>query len=137
MLRKAIAALAALSIAPAAAAPPAAITGHWATDDGKAVIEVAPCGASLCGKIQRFLIPEPRGGAVDSKNPDKAKRNRNLLGVLVLWNLAADGDAWKGQGYSPEEGRHFNATVSADGGKLRVRGCVTLFCRTVVWTRMR
>lgn len=137
MVRMVILAVAALTFAGPLMAAPAPIAGRWATDDGKAVIEVAPCGASLCGKVQRFLIPEPKGGAVDSKNPDKTKRSRNLLGALVLWDLKADGNGWKGQGYSPEEGRHFNATVSADDGKLRIKGCVAFFCRTVIWTRTR
>jgi uncharacterized protein (DUF2147 family) len=113
------------------------IAGRWQTDDGKAIVEVAPCGAAMCAKIARFLVPEPRGGARDDKNPDKALRTRPLLGVQILSGLKADGGAWKGRGYSPEEGRNFNATVTANGNKLNVRGCVSLFCRTVVWTRAR
>lgn len=120
-----------------AAAAPTSITGRWQTDDGKAIVAVAPCGGAMCARIERFLVPEPRGGARDDKNPDKALRTRPLLGVQILSNLKADGKAWKGRGYSPEEGRNFNATVTADGNKLNVRGCVTIICRTVVWTRTR
>lgn len=128
--------LLALSLAaPASAAAPAPITGRWTTDDGKALIEIARCGTALCGKIQRVLVAEPAGGARDVKNPDKAKRDRRLAGTSVLWNLSAADGAWKGQGYSPEEGRNFNATVTAAGSKLKVRGCVALFCRTVTWTK--
>ena len=127
-------ALAALS---ADAAAPTPIAGRWQTDDGKAIVAVAPCGNAMCGKIERFLMPEPRGGARDDKNPDKALRTRPLLGVQILSNLKADGSAWKGRGYSPEDGRSFNATVTANGAKLNVKGCVAVFCRTVVWTRAR
>lgn len=119
------------------AAAPSPIVGRWQTDDGKAIVEVGPCGAALCGKIVRFLVAEPRGGARDDKNPDQSLRTRPLLGVQILSGLKADGGAWKGRGYSPEEGRNFNATVSADGTKLNVKGCVSFFCRTVVWTRAR
>lgn len=122
---------------PAFASGPSPITGQWTTDDGRALIEVAPCGASLCGKIQRLLVPEQAGGARDTKNPDKAKRDRRLVGTPVLWNLTANGTTWKGQGYSPAEGRNFTATVTTAGGKLNVKGCVALFCRTQVWTRAR
>lgn len=136
MIRASIPLLSLLALAvPASGAAPGPITGRWTTDDGKALIQIAPCGAALCGKIQRVLVAEPAGGARDSKNPDRAKRDRRLVGTPVLWNLGAADGAWKGQGYSPEEGRNFNATVTTAGNKLRVRGCVALFCRTVTWTR--
>ena len=131
------AALFALAL-PASAQQGSSIAGRWRTDDGKAVITVAPCttgGAALCGRISRFLVPEPAGGARDGNNPDRALRSRSLMGVQVLSNLARDGQRWTGRGYSPEEGRHFNATVRVEGGQLNVRGCVAVFCRTVVWTR--
>lgn len=121
----------------AGAATPTPIAGRWQTDDGKAIVAIAPCGAGLCARIERFLVPEPRGGARDDKNPDRALRTRPLIGVQILSNLKADGKAWKGRGYSPEDGRNFNATVTADGNKLNVRGCVTIICRTVVWTRAK
>lgn len=127
---------AALATAPAQAAPP--ITGKWKTDDATAIILVAPCtpgAATLCGWINRFLVPERAGGAIDDKNPDKAKRSRKLLGVPILIGLKADGEQWTGRGYSPKEGRNFNAKVRIEDGKLNLRGCVSIICRTVVWTR--
>lgn len=61
------------------------------------------------------------------------------MGVQVLSGLTRSGNSaqWTGRGYSPEEGRNFNATVTANGNRLNVRGCVAIFCRTVVWTRSR
>jgi uncharacterized protein (DUF2147 family) len=117
-----------------------AITGNWRTDDGRAVITVAPCSAgaaTMCGRISRFLVPEPTGGARDGNNPNRALRNRSLMGVAVLTNLSFRDGAWRGSGYSPEEGRNFNATVRTENGRLNVRGCVAVFCRTVVWARSR
>lgn len=89
----------------------------------------------MCGRISRFLVAEPAGGARDGNNPDRSLRTRPLMGVAVLTNLAREGNAWTGRGYSPEEGRNFNATVRVENGRLNVRGCVAVFCRTVVWTR--
>ncbi len=138
-MKSMIAAAALLALAmPASAQQGSSIAGRWRTDDGKAVITIAPCttgGATLCGRISRFLVPEPTGGARDGNNPDRALRARALMGVQVLSNLARDGQRWSGRGYSPEEGRNFNATVRVEGGRLNVRGCVAVFCRTVVWTR--
>lgn len=133
----AAAALLALTL-PASAQQGGSIAGRWRTDDGKAVITVAPCtagSAALCGRISRFLVAEPSGGARDGNNPDRSLRTRPLMGVQVLSNLTRNGQRWTGRGYSPEEGRHFNATVHVAGGQLNVRGCVAVFCRTVTWTR--
>lgn len=124
--------------APAAAQAPGTVTGNWRADNGRAVITIAPCSsgsAALCGRISRFLVPEPEGGARDSNNPDRALRNRSLLGVQVFSNLTRDGNSWTGRGYSPEDGRHFNATLTTEGNRLNVRGCVAIFCRTRVMTR--
>lgn len=128
-------ALAPAMTALASARPP--IAGRWATDDGKVIMEIAPCGAAHCAKIARFLVAQPAGGARDDKNPDKALRGRPLLGLNVMTGLKPDGAAWKGKGYSPEEGRNFNATLTPSGNKLTVKGCVAVFCRTVTWTRAK
>ncbi|WP_336986071.1 DUF2147 domain-containing protein [Altererythrobacter aquiaggeris] len=132
----------ALALAPLAAslafpaqAAATSIAGNWKTDDGKAIVTFAPCGQTMCGKISRFLVPEPAGGARDNANPDKAKRSRKLLGLTIFWNLKVKGGSYAGKGYSPEEGRDFNAAISRAGNRLKVKGCVLVFCRTVTFTR--
>ena len=124
-----------LGIATPALAAPASIEGNWKADDGKSVIQFYKCGASMCGKIAKFLVAEPAGGARDTANPAKAKRNNRLLGMRIFWNLAADGDRYKGKGYSPEDGRYFNAQVWRSGNVLKVKGCVAVFCRTASFTK--
>jgi len=130
------AAAAALATSSTAAAP-SPLAGRWQTDDGKAIMVIAPCGAALCAKIDRFLVAQPAGGARDGKNPDKALRTRQLIGANILTGLKPDGSGWTGKGYSPEEGRNFNATVAVTGNKLKLKGCVAVFCRTVMWTRAK
>lgn len=133
MLPMAIAA--ALTASPALAAP-ASILGQWKTDDATSVISFYKCGTSICGKIDRFLVKEPEGGIRDTKNPDKAKRSEKLLGKRIFWNLTPDGDGFEGKGYSPQEGRYFSADLTREGTKLKVKGCVSVFCRTVTFTRL-
>lgn len=128
-------ALAGIAFAAAAPAQANAIEGNWKTDDGKSIIQFYPCGANMCGKIARFLVPEPKGGARDDQNPDKALRTRKLLGLQIFWNLAPAKARLKGKGYSPEDGRNFNAEVWREGNVLKVRGCVTVICRTVTFTK--
>ena len=120
-------------------AAPANIAGQWRTDDNKAIITVAPCttgSAAHCGRITRMLGPQPAGGVHDENNPNAALRSRPVLGITILNTLTRRGNRWTGAGYSPEEGRNFNATLSTEGNRLNVRGCVAIFCRNLQWTRV-
>ena len=131
-------AAAALLAAPAAAQTAPGILGKWKTDDGNAIVLIAPCtpgNLALCGWINRFLVPEPAGGIRDGKNPDPKLRGRKVLGSAVLTGLRGSGPAWKGRGYSARDGRNFAATVTIEGDRLKLKGCVAIICRTVVWTR--
>ncbi len=121
--------------APAQAAP-ASITGKWKTGDGKAIISIYKCGDSLCAKVSKFLVKEPRGGARDTENPKKSLRNRKISDIRLLWNLKPSGKAWKGKGYSPEHGRYFNSTLQRVGNRLKVKGCVTVICQTQTWSKV-
>jgi len=127
--------LALFATVPAQAAP-APITGNWKTDDGRAIVTIAPCQGGLCATISRFLVSEPQGGIRDAKNPDPKLRNRRVLGSQVLWGLKPGARAWTGTGYSARDGRTFNASVTTEGGKLELKGCVLMFCKTVEWTRV-
>lgn len=128
-----------LSLASSAAAQaPASIAGRWRTDDGNAIVTIAPCapgGAALCGWISELLVAQPPGGARDTRNPNPRLRNRKVVGSAVFTGLVRDGAAWKGRGYTAKEGRNFTARLKLDRGRLQVRGCVAIVCRTVVWTR--
>jgi len=136
LLYRCLLTLVALAAVPSLAAAPAPITGRWKTDDGKAIVAMAPCGARMCGRIDRLLVKEPAGGQRDERNPDKAKRDRKVEGMQIYWDLAPTADGWKGEGYSPEDGRYYKAHLRVNGNKLTMKGCVSLFCRTVTWTKM-
>ena len=97
---------------------------------------MAACGDKMCGRIERLLIKQPTGGQLDERNPDKAKRGRKVTGLQIYWDLVPHGDGWKGEGYSPEDGRYYKAHLRAVSGKLKMKGCVSVFCRTVTWTKM-
>lgn len=130
---KRLAALAALAITlPAFAAQP--VTGRWLTTDGSAVVAIAPCGAALCGRIAKLNKVPANGPAVDANNPDPKLRTRPLLGMPVLTGLTASGDGWKGAIYDPKKGKTYKATVTRDGGKLKIQACVAVFCQTISWT---
>lgn len=133
---KALASLALLAAAPAHAAAP--VTGTWLTDKKDGIIEIAPCGPKLCGRLVKMLVP-PKGPAVDRNNPDPALRARPLLGLTVLTGFVAEGDLWRGLGYDPQVGKSYNTTLQRTGpDTLKVRGCLIAFlCRSAIWSRVR
>ncbi len=133
---KAFAAAALVAItAPAFAAQP--VTGRWVTEDKAAVVEIAPCGQKLCGKIVQFLKTPPRGvDQRDIHNPDKSQRSRKLMGLPVLTGFTQDGDEWRGEIYDPKSGKTYRSLLQRkSAGQLQVKGCIGPFCKTQSWTR--
>ena len=107
-------------------------TGDWVTADRTALVRVAPCGATLCGRIVRVLA---RGvPTTDAHNPDRALRGRPLVGLTVLSGFSPVGNG--GRAYNPQNGRSYRATLRLNpDGSLRVTGCVMMICRSQPWTR--
>jgi len=129
--------LAGVLVAGAASAAPQPVTGRWLTPEGKAIVEVAPCGQQLCGRIAKVLKPRPGGPAVDSNNPDQRLRTRPIEGISILNGFAPADDRWKGRIYDPESGRTYRSELIRAGNILKVKGCFGPFCRTQEWTAAR
>ena len=122
MIRRLVAGLLLAFTLPALAAP--SIAGRWLTADGSAVVAIGPCGAKTCGRIVKVLkVPAGKSDAA-----------RQAVGTAILTDLVADGDGWSGQLYNPKTGKTYTARVTREGGKLKVQGCVSVFCQTIVWT---
>lgn len=112
------------------------IAGRWITEDGKAVVTIASCGNTICGKITRILAPTPDGPPVDENNPDRRLRNRPIMGLPVLTGFTESGDEWRGRIYSPEEGKTYRSIMKRAGAnRLAVKGCIAIFCKTQSWKR--
>ena len=131
-----------LSVAALAAAAPlsaaAPVAGRWTTADKDAVVLISPCGAKLCGTIERFLVPPPEGiNQRDVNNSDPAKRSRKLLGMPVLTGFTPDDDEWRGQIYDPKSGKTYRSVLSRKGKTLVVKGCIGPFCQTQLWAPAR
>jgi uncharacterized protein (DUF2147 family) len=128
-------AAAAITLVAAAAPVPAPVTGRWATEDGTAVVHIAPCGKALCGRIAKVLKAKPGQATTDVHNPDAAKRGRPIIGLTILTGLKASASSWDGQIYDPKTGRSYTAYLSIDGNRLAMKGCYGVFCKTQYWTR--
>lgn len=125
-----------LAATPALAATP--IAGRYLTEDGAALVEVGPCGATTCGRIARVLKPRPGGPTTDVNNKDAALRSRPIVGMPVLSGFTDTGGDWRGQIYDPRNGRSYKSIVSRNAdGSLKVQGCVSFICRTQTWRAAR
>ncbi len=137
-MRRLLFAAAALTIgAPVSGAEP--VTGRWLTAEKSGIIEIAPCGAQLCGTIVK-LTGQQRGGADprDANNPNPTMRSRRIVGLPILTGFTARRGDWRGQIYDPNSGKTYRSIVRiAARDTLEVKGCIGPFCRTQVWTRAR
>jgi uncharacterized protein (DUF2147 family) len=122
-----------LSASAQAAAP---VTGRWVTQSKDGVVEIYECGATICGKLAKFLVPPPNGvGQKDINNPNKALRGRTLLGMDILSGFKEAGNEWKGQIYDPKSGKTYRSVIyKGKSGNLVVKGCIGPFCQAQSWT---
>ena len=137
-MKKPVFALAALLLAsPLLAAQP--VEGRWVTEERDAVITIADCGKSLCGRITKFLVAPPQGvDQRDVNNRNSSLRNRKLLGMPVLTGFTEDGEEWRGQIYDPKSGKTYRSIIRRlNATTLQVKGCLGPFCQTQTWKRAR
>lgn len=110
--------------------------GIWQEAETGGQLEVLKCGEALCAKIAK--VPPGKEEAKDVNNEDPAKRDRLLLGMMIMENAAKKDDTtWAGIIYDRERGKSFDATVKAkDKNTLEITGCkLAVLCRTKTLTR--
>jgi uncharacterized protein (DUF2147 family) len=101
-------------VTPALAASP---EGLWLTENRRGVIEIAPCGAALCGRIVGMKNPAPDGV------PSKDFQGRPECGLEIIHALVpGDAGEWNGTITNPENGNVYGARLSPEDGQLRLRG---------------
>lgn len=115
------------------------VTGNWLTEDKKAVVAIAACGRSLCGRVLRVLVRDTGAPVNDVHNPDPALRKRPILGLPMLTGFAPSAAGWDGgRIYDPKSGKTYRSKLRLQhDGSLKVSGCVVIFCLTQRWTRTR
>ena len=119
------------------------VIGKWKLEDGRAIVEVYQDGNVYNGKIVWLKNPTESDGtpAVDSNNPDKSLRKRQILGLNMLHGLKKDGEKYAGgKIYDPGNGKTYNCSMKVEGDVLRVRGSLDakgLLGRTMDWFRVK
>lgn len=116
--------------------------GTWMSEDGGLKVELTDCGAKLCGHVVWLGEPidENTGKPkTDQLNPDPDKRDRPLIGLQVVRDMAPAGpDRWSGLIYNAEDGHEYRARLRITGERTAVlEGCILrVLCMGHTWTRV-
>ncbi len=119
--------------------------GKWKTIDDKtgkpkSIVAIWEEGGKLYGKVDKLLDPKPDDPNPVCKKCDGELKDKPILGMRILWDLAKSGDTWSGgRIMDPDNGKTYrcNVTLSDGGKKLLVRGFIgmALLGRTQTWLR--
>jgi uncharacterized protein (DUF2147 family) len=132
--------IAAALAAVAGSAWAADVTGTWLTPTDGGQVQIAPCGASVCGRLVTGARIRAEPGVKDARNKDAALRSRPLKGLLLLQGFTGSGGAWSGGTiYNPDDGNIYKASLKlVDADTLQVKGCVVApLCKTQTWKRVK
>jgi uncharacterized protein (DUF2147 family) len=120
----------------ALAAQSTGVLGNWQDPTG-AIIHIDRCGSDVCLWIAALSPTAP--SPFDIHNPDPAAHGRGLCGLKIGsgFSLRDSGHATGGTLYDPKTGKTYHGNMTAEGGKLDLRGYVgiPLFGESQTWTR--
>ena len=88
------------------------ILGKWKTESGETAL-ISKCGASICIVLKT------------------GKYKGQSIGKLKV-----DGTKYKGTVRDPADDKTYTGSISVTGNKLKMQGCIAIFCKTQRWTRM-
>ena len=113
------------------------LPGTWLTEDGTGEITVYRDGNRYFGRIRGGTSEEQ----YDVHNPDKARRNDPLIGLVILKDLAYDGNGtWTGGTvYDSRNGKTYSCNVRLlRRDKLRITGFIgfSWIGRSEVWQKI-
>lgn len=116
--------------------------GKWKTVDEKngkvtSEVEIYEQSGKLFGKIVSLTEPNDKQGkakvCIACAGADK---NKPIVGLVILRNLSADGDRYKGGTVvDPEDGKVYSAEIWVEDGKLMVRGYSGFLYKTRTWLK--
>ena len=140
MPRHALMALAFTALAGGGALAQDPIAGStFATEGGGAHVTFSEEDGELVGRFSWIRYQAETGNtAIDENNPDPELRERPLVGVAMLSGFTQARKGWRGGTiYNPEDGKTYRSSLALDDDDtLKVKGCVTVICKTQTWTRV-
>lgn len=127
------------------------VVGTWRTADGRALIEIYPCGAKMCGRVAWLREPnfpaDDREGMAglprsDRYNPKAELRNRKVLGLRIMEGFVRKGGTRWEQGtiYDADTGRTYRSRMTLlSTDRLDLHGYIgiPLLGKSSIWTRQK
>ncbi len=107
--------------------------GYWQTRDGGGVVEVTPCGDSLCAHLAGIVLDH-----ADDPMPTNWQGQSQCRLILINGARQVEANLWRGSIIDPRNGRDYGVELHiTDRGQLAVRGFlgIALLGRTDYWTR--
>ena len=126
---------ASFAIAQAAALPAAPPTGRWITANHSAVIQIAPCGTDLCGRIVG-LRQRPANAPMPLDWQGQPQCGMTILQTAPMVNSVTGATAWVGTVLDPRNGNVYHASIRLNAQRdLRLHGYLGLpiFGQTQIW----
>ena len=106
---------------------PASIEGRWVNPDRTVIVDIAPCGGSLCGTVQ---------WATAQAQQDARRGTPKLIGTQILTGLQPAGSIWKGKLFVPDANLHAEGRIEpVAAGQIKVEGCEFGICKSQVWSK--
>ncbi len=113
------------------------LLGDWTTPH-KDIVQIYHCDTAICLRI--VYVDPGAGHTTDGQNPDPARKDRPLCGLVVGtgFSLKNASVAEGGKLYDPESGHTYSGTLTLNNAStLKLHGFVgvSLFGRSETWTR--
>jgi uncharacterized protein (DUF2147 family) len=108
--------------------------GTWVHPENGSHVSMYACGSRLCARIVKITDDQK----TDDKNPNAEKRDRPIIGLVILSAKKTGPNRWTGSLYNRTDGKTYTGTVTVSSrSSLSLSGCTMgIFCKTATWTRV-
>lgn len=108
--------------------------GTWLHPDNGSHVSLYACGKRLCARIVKITDTQK----VDDKNPDVTKRERAIVGMVIMSARKSGPNKWTGSLYDRSDGKTYSGTITVSSrSTLSLAGCsMGVFCKSTSWTRV-
>lgn len=119
------------------------VVGIWVSQAKDSKTEIVNTGNTYAGKLlagwgNELFEADGKTRRKDVKNPDATRRDRTLVGMVILSDLRYENGEYKGgQLYDPRTGKTFRCDMKMNAGTLEMRlyWGFPLLGTTKKWTR--
>lgn len=108
--------------------------GTWLHPENGSHVKMYACGKRLCASIVKITDNQK----VDDNNPDAKKRDRPIIGMVILSARKVAPNKWSGRMYNRADGKTYTGTITVSSrARLSLSGCtMAIFCKSAEWKRV-